>query len=245
MPSLRTLPDRPVSVNPHFAPFSPMRPAQNAFAVAGVLRRESATRVLIPNRGNQVGSGRSPVAVRGRRCMPEGGLVLAQSSNARHRFRRTVLAALVAVLAATLFTIAPAGATATGSSGTGSAAVPELDWAAAPPKGKASRPSSAPPPWCRSTTTGPRASRSPSPLPGSRPATPAAGSARCSSTRAGRAAPESTSCSAPARSSTPTRSGPASTWSGSTPAASSRSTPLRCYETFDEASPTLAPSSSR
>jgi hypothetical protein len=49
---------------------------------------------------------------------------LAQSSNARHRFRRTVLAALVAVLAATLFTIAPAGATAPGSSGTGSAAVP-------------------------------------------------------------------------------------------------------------------------
>ena len=36
MPSLRTLPDRPVSVNPHFAPFSPMWPAQNASAVAGV-----------------------------------------------------------------------------------------------------------------------------------------------------------------------------------------------------------------
>ena len=35
---------------------------------------------------------------------------MAQSSNARHRLRRTVLAALVAVLAATLFTIAPAGA---------------------------------------------------------------------------------------------------------------------------------------
>jgi pimeloyl-ACP methyl ester carboxylesterase len=55
---------------------------------------------------------------------------LAQSSNARHRLRRTVLAALVAVLAATLFTIAPAGATAPSSSGTGSAAVPRLDWAA-------------------------------------------------------------------------------------------------------------------
>jgi pimeloyl-ACP methyl ester carboxylesterase len=55
---------------------------------------------------------------------------LAQSSNARHRLRRTVLAALVAVLAATLLTIAPAGASAPSSSGTGSAAVPRLDWAA-------------------------------------------------------------------------------------------------------------------
>jgi pimeloyl-ACP methyl ester carboxylesterase len=57
---------------------------------------------------------------------------LAQSSNARRRLRRTVLAALVAALAATLFTVPPsAGATAPpASSGTGSAAVPELDWAA-------------------------------------------------------------------------------------------------------------------
>jgi pimeloyl-ACP methyl ester carboxylesterase len=39
-----------------------------------------------------------------------------------------VLAALVAVLAATLFTIAPAGAGAPASSGTRSAAVPRLDW---------------------------------------------------------------------------------------------------------------------
>jgi hypothetical protein len=64
--------------------------------------------------------------------MPEGGLVLAQSSNARHRFRRIVLAALVAALAATLFTVPPsAGATSPpAASGTGSAAVPELDWAA-------------------------------------------------------------------------------------------------------------------
>jgi pimeloyl-ACP methyl ester carboxylesterase len=57
---------------------------------------------------------------------------LAQSSNARHRLRRGVLAALVGVLAATLFTIPPAaGATAPASSpsGTGSAAVPELNWA--------------------------------------------------------------------------------------------------------------------
>ncbi|HET9559150.1 MAG TPA: alpha/beta fold hydrolase, partial [Actinomycetota bacterium] len=61
---------------------------------------------------------------------------MAQSSNARHRFRRTVLAALVAVLAATLFTIAPAGATATGSSGTGSAAVPELDWGSCAAEGE-------------------------------------------------------------------------------------------------------------
>ncbi|HJW58556.1 MAG TPA: hypothetical protein VJ931_02905, partial [Actinomycetota bacterium] len=53
---------------------------------------------------------------------------MAQSSNARHRLRRIVLAALVTVLAATLFTIAPAGAHAPSSSGTGSAAVPRLDW---------------------------------------------------------------------------------------------------------------------
>jgi pimeloyl-ACP methyl ester carboxylesterase len=56
---------------------------------------------------------------------------LAQSSNARHRLRRTVLAALVAVLAATLFTApSSAGATTSPASGTGSAAVPRLDWAA-------------------------------------------------------------------------------------------------------------------
>jgi len=56
---------------------------------------------------------------------------LAESSNARHRLRRTVLAALVAVLAATLFTIPPAAGAAPASSpsGTGPAAVPQLDWA--------------------------------------------------------------------------------------------------------------------
>ncbi|HET9556808.1 MAG TPA: hypothetical protein VFS70_06695, partial [Actinomycetota bacterium] len=55
---------------------------------------------------------------------------MAQSSNPRHRLRRTVLAALVAVLAATLFTIpSSAGATAPpASSSTGSATVPQLDW---------------------------------------------------------------------------------------------------------------------
>ena len=55
---------------------------------------------------------------------------MAQSSNARHRRPRSVLAAMVAVLAATLFTVAPAGATGPTSSGsgTGSAAVPQLDW---------------------------------------------------------------------------------------------------------------------
>jgi hypothetical protein len=59
----------------------------------------------------------------------EGGLVFAQSSTARHRLRRAVLAALVAVLAATLFTIPPSAATTPpASSGTGSAAVPRLDW---------------------------------------------------------------------------------------------------------------------
>jgi pimeloyl-ACP methyl ester carboxylesterase len=51
------------------------------------------------------------------------------SSNPRHRFRRVVLAALVAVLAATLFTVPSAGATSRPpTSGTGSAAVPRVDW---------------------------------------------------------------------------------------------------------------------
>jgi hypothetical protein len=47
-----------------------------------------------------------------------------------------VLAALVAVLAATLFTVASAGATGPTSSGsgTGSAAVPQLDWASCGPE---------------------------------------------------------------------------------------------------------------
>ena len=68
------------------------------------------------------------------------------------------------------------------------------------------------------------------------PATdPAAGSARCSSTRAGRAAPGSSSSSAPARSCSPTRCGPGSTWSASTRAASSGSTPLHCFDTLEEA----------
>jgi pimeloyl-ACP methyl ester carboxylesterase len=53
---------------------------------------------------------------------------LAQSSNARHRLRRAVLAALVVVLAATLFTIPSATASSPSASGTGSAAVPRLDW---------------------------------------------------------------------------------------------------------------------
>ena len=55
---------------------------------------------------------------------------MAQSSNARHRhrLRRSVLAALVAVLAATLFTVPSATASPPPASGTGSAAVPRLDW---------------------------------------------------------------------------------------------------------------------
>ena len=63
---------------------------------------------------------------------------MAQSSNARHRFRRTVLAALVAVLAATLFTIPSAGATApsTSGSGTGGAAVPHLNWGSCAAEGE-------------------------------------------------------------------------------------------------------------
>jgi pimeloyl-ACP methyl ester carboxylesterase len=54
---------------------------------------------------------------------------LAQSSNPRRRLRRVTLAALVAVLAATLFTVPSAGATsASSASGTGAAAVPRLHW---------------------------------------------------------------------------------------------------------------------
>jgi pimeloyl-ACP methyl ester carboxylesterase len=52
-----------------------------------------------------------------------------QRPNTRHRLRRIVLAALVAVLAATLFTVPSAGATtASSASGTGAAAAPQLDW---------------------------------------------------------------------------------------------------------------------
>ena len=54
---------------------------------------------------------------------------MAQTRNARHRLRRSVLAALVAVLAATLFSVPSAVATPPSASGTGSAAVPTLDWA--------------------------------------------------------------------------------------------------------------------
>jgi pimeloyl-ACP methyl ester carboxylesterase len=55
---------------------------------------------------------------------------LAQSSNPRHRFRRVVLAALVAVLAATISAVPSLAGTATApsASGTGSAAVPKLHW---------------------------------------------------------------------------------------------------------------------
>ena len=60
-----------------------------------------------------------------------------QSSNARRRLRRTVLAALVAVLAATLFTVpSSAGATTTpSSSGTGAVA-PELNWGSCAAEGE-------------------------------------------------------------------------------------------------------------
>ncbi|MFL6270930.1 MAG: alpha/beta hydrolase [Actinomycetes bacterium] len=61
---------------------------------------------------------------------------MAQSSNARHRLRRTVLAALVAVLAATLFTVPSATASPPPASGTGSAAVPQLDWGSCAPEGE-------------------------------------------------------------------------------------------------------------
>ena len=63
---------------------------------------------------------------------------MAQSSNPRHRFRRTVLAALVAVLAATLFTVPSAGATAPSrsGSGTGGEAVPHLNWGSCAAEGE-------------------------------------------------------------------------------------------------------------
>jgi pimeloyl-ACP methyl ester carboxylesterase len=54
---------------------------------------------------------------------------LAQSSHPRHRFRRAVLAALIAVLAATLLPVPSAGAGPRSSGGTGPAAVPRLTWA--------------------------------------------------------------------------------------------------------------------
>jgi pimeloyl-ACP methyl ester carboxylesterase len=57
---------------------------------------------------------------------------LAQSSNARRRLRRTVLAALVAAL----FTVPPATASAPSTLGTGSAAVPELDWGSCAAEGE-------------------------------------------------------------------------------------------------------------
>jgi pimeloyl-ACP methyl ester carboxylesterase len=47
-----------------------------------------------------------------------------------------VLAALVAALVATLFTVPPATATAPATSGTGSAAVPELDWGSGAAEGE-------------------------------------------------------------------------------------------------------------
>jgi pimeloyl-ACP methyl ester carboxylesterase len=55
--------------------------------------------------------------------------VLAQSSHQRHRFRRAVLAALAAVLAATLVPLPSAAAGPRSSQGTGGAAVPRLHWA--------------------------------------------------------------------------------------------------------------------
>jgi pimeloyl-ACP methyl ester carboxylesterase len=62
---------------------------------------------------------------------------LAQSSSERRRLRRTGLAALVVVLAVTLFTVPTAGATSSPPpSGTGSAAVPELDWGSCAAEGE-------------------------------------------------------------------------------------------------------------
>jgi pimeloyl-ACP methyl ester carboxylesterase len=63
---------------------------------------------------------------------------LAQSSISRHRFRRVVLAALVAVLAATIYAVpSSAGATtAPSASGNGSAAVPKLHWGSCAAEGE-------------------------------------------------------------------------------------------------------------
>jgi len=63
---------------------------------------------------------------------------LAQSSNARHRFRRVVLAALVAVLAATIYAVPSSAGTTTApsASGTGSAAVPKLHWGSCAAEGE-------------------------------------------------------------------------------------------------------------
>jgi pimeloyl-ACP methyl ester carboxylesterase len=63
---------------------------------------------------------------------------VAHSSNPRHRFRRVVLAALVAVLAATLYAVPSSAGTAAApsASGTGSAAVPKLDWGSCAAEGE-------------------------------------------------------------------------------------------------------------
>jgi pimeloyl-ACP methyl ester carboxylesterase len=52
---------------------------------------------------------------------------MAQSSSARHRLRRSVLAALVAVLAATLFSV-PSAAAAPSSAAAPASVLPKLDW---------------------------------------------------------------------------------------------------------------------
>ena len=61
---------------------------------------------------------------------------MAQSSHHRHRFRRAVLAALVAVLAATLVPLPSAAAGPRSSEGTGGAAVPRLHWGSCAAEGK-------------------------------------------------------------------------------------------------------------
>jgi pimeloyl-ACP methyl ester carboxylesterase len=61
---------------------------------------------------------------------------VAQSSHHRHRFRRAVLAALVAVLAATLVPLPSAAAGPRSSEGTGSAAVPRLHWGSCAAEGE-------------------------------------------------------------------------------------------------------------
>ena len=153
MLSLRTLPDRPVSVNPQFARFL----------------------VVSPSRANKAGSTPDGTGVRGGRCRPEGGLVLAQSSNPGAVFAvacsrpwwpcwRQPCSSRLRPGPCPRRPPRPPRAP-------GPRPCPGWTGAGAPPKAKAWRRSSASPPSCRLTTTTPRAARSPSPWPGSRPAT--------------------------------------------------------------------------
>ena len=233
MPSIRTLPDRPVPVNPQFARFRPMWPAQDASAVARVRRRDPSVRVLIPKPRKQVGSGRSPVPSGVAGACPRGsrlGTVLERAAPAPPERARGPggraggdpvhgplgHGLLAAGVGHRLGGRAPAGLGELRGRGPRGLRVRHRGGAAGlrPAQGQADHPRPGPAPGRR-------------PQPQDRLAVP-------QPRRAGRLRGRRSS-RAPARSCTPTRSGPASTWSASTPAASSRSTPLRCFDTLDEA----------